>query len=296
VLALLTAFNALIHFTSRKSQRQQLLARLDHLPPQTDLLFLGNSLVEAGCDTVAFQTAWPDRNRVPSPQNVALGATTPVEHYLILKRALERSSGVKCIVYGFFDDQLNAPARGDWQELVGNRALSYYFPGQAASFYAPGSTLKVWQMWAVGHIPMLADRSSLWGKVELLRRSIEDIGMPKRPTNRFGRVEDFAALEAKDVPSFVARCNTIVQQQRGFSPAILAMLHLAHEHGIQVLLVEMPLPSRHRQLFYSTPIWNEMRAYLQALAMQEEASYIPASDWVSDDKFEDVTHLNEAGA
>src|SRR5437870_3571754 len=49
LLALLTALNVLIHFTSRKSQRQQLLARLDHLPPETELLFLGNSLVEAGC-------------------------------------------------------------------------------------------------------------------------------------------------------------------------------------------------------------------------------------------------------
>src|SRR5437870_2517591 len=48
VLAILAGYNLLIHFTSRNSQRQHLLARLAAIPPETDCLFLGNSLVEAG--------------------------------------------------------------------------------------------------------------------------------------------------------------------------------------------------------------------------------------------------------
>src|SRR5215471_20742177 len=90
LLGVLVAYNLVIHVTARSSQRRHMLATLDTIPPTTDCVFLGNSLVEAGCDTAAFKEAWPRRDQPISPINLALGATTPVEHYLILKRALEK--------------------------------------------------------------------------------------------------------------------------------------------------------------------------------------------------------------
>ena len=84
------------------------------------------------------------------------------------------------------------------------------------------------------HIPMLVERSSLWDKVELFRRHIDDIGMPKQKVNRFGRVADFNALEASDVPSFTQRCETIIQSRGGFSAPIQAMIKLAHQHGASI--------------------------------------------------------------
>ena len=297
LLLILAGYNLLIEHTAAKSQRRQMLALLNRIPAKTDFLFLGNSLVAAGCDVTAFKSAWPNQKNAPSPINLALGGTSPVEHYLILKRALRRPLPVKYLIYGFFDDQLNAPVSGRWSELVGNRAFSYYFPDEAAAFYAPGSALQKWQMRVLGHIPMVAERSSFWGKIELLRRYFEDIGMPKHKTNRFGRVEDFGALESKDVDSFNQRCNAVVGQQKGFSPPIREIIRLAREHGAQVILLEMPMPLRHRQAFYSSPAWTEMRAYLQSLASREQATYLSASDWIQDDgNFEDATHLNEEGA
>jgi hypothetical protein len=149
----------------------------------------------------------------------------------------------------------------------------------------------------IGHIPMLAERSSFWGKIELLRRDIEDIGMPKQPTTRYGRVKDFAALEAADLPSFNQRCNAILSQHAGFSPAIGKIIELAQEHGITIILLEMPMPSRHRDIFYSSAAWSDVRAYLQFLAKEYHAIYLSASDWMKDDQlFEDATHLNELGA
>ena len=121
--------------------------------------------------------------------------------------------------------------------------------------------------------------------------------MPKQEVNRYGRVQDFAALEAADLPSFNRRCNAIVSRRTGFSPAIHEIIQVAREHGIKVVLLEMPLPSRHRNIFYSSPAWGEMRAYLQSLAQQNHATYLAASNWIQDDKeFEDATHLNEEGA
>ena len=42
----------------------------------------------------------------PVAVNLGLGATTPVEHYLILKRAFSQPVHIKYVIYGFFDDQL----------------------------------------------------------------------------------------------------------------------------------------------------------------------------------------------
>jgi hypothetical protein len=296
-MLILLGYNLLINRTAKSTLRHHLLTSLSEIPLDTEFVFLGNSLVEAGCDPSAFRQGWPSNQSAPKTVNIALGATSPVEHYLILKHALDRPVHPKYLVYGFFDDQLIAPTRGDWADLVGNRAFSYYFPDEAAEFYGPGSWLKKWEMRIIGHIPMLAERSSFWGKVELLRRDIEDIGMPKQQTTRYGRVKDFAALEAEDLPSFNRRCEAILSRGAGFSPAIRKIIELARQHGITFILLEMPMPSRHREIFYSSPAWRQMRTYLQALAQQSNAAYICASDWVADDKdFEDATHLNEQGA
>lgn len=296
-LAILLVYNVLIYFAAKETQRQHLLAVVDHLPANANCLFLGNSLIEAGCDAKTFDSAWPDSTSAPLAVNLGLGATTPVEHYLILKQAFERPIHPKYIVYGFFDDQLNAEPTGDWADLVGNRAFSYYFPREAAAFYAPNSRLTAWKMELVEHIPMLAERSSLWDRVELFRRQFDEIGMPKQKVNRFGRVADFNALEAKDVPSFTRRCDAIIHGREGFCAPIQAMIKLAHQHGAKVYFVEMPMSPRHRETFYSLPVWSEMRTHLQKLSAEQQVTYITASDWVPQGKdFEDTVHLNEQGA
>jgi hypothetical protein len=154
-----------------------------------------------------------------------------------------------------------------------------------------------WRLEMTQRVPMLAERSSLWNRVELLRRQLEAIGMPEETENRFGRADDFNMLEAKDASSFVQKCDAIVQTRRELSPPIQAMLDLAHEHGARFIFVEMPMSPKHRETFYSLPVWTAMRAHLQTLAQAGGASYITASDWVTDDaKFLDAIHLNEEGA
>jgi hypothetical protein len=256
-------------------------------------------LVEAGCDLAAFQQNWPaDSSKTGFRAfNVALGATSPVEHYLILKKALRQDLHIKYIVYGFFDDELTAPVSGDWSNLVGNRALSYYFPDDAAELYAPGSMLKKLELRVASHLPMFSERSSLWGKIESLREKFGEIGMPPVKRNRFGVVRNFEALEAGDAATFTRRCLKGLDRKEGFSVPVQRMLQLAREHGATFVFVEMPMPSRHRNLFYSSDAWLKLRQRLQSLASDNSAAYISASDWVQNDaEFEDVTHLNEAGA
>jgi hypothetical protein len=294
---MLVAFNLVIARAAKTSQRQHMLTTLSQLPAETDCVFLGNSLVEAGCDMEVFKHSLPGSGPNLTPANLALGATSPVEHCLILKQALRRGLPIKYVIYGFFDDQLNAPVRGNWQDLVGNRALSYYFPEEASALYAPGQWAKRAELWVLGHVPMFSERSSLWGKVELVRGRFEEMGMPKHKVNRFGRVEDFTAVEAADVAEFARRCDLALSQRAGFNRPVQEIIRLAKVNGTKVILVEMPMPSRHRDRFYSSPGWTQLRAHLKSLAAREDALYVPAADWVGDDQaFEDATHLSEQGA
>ena len=293
----LILYNGAVQLMARKSQQGHLLRELSVASPTTECVFLGNSLMEAGLDTKAFGSGWPDPNKALSAINLALGGTSPAEHSLILERALQRVERPRYVIYGFFDDQLTSPVQGSWSDLVGNRALSYHFPKQAAHYYSPGSKLGPVELAFIGHVPMLAQRSMLWSRVELLRRTLGEIGLPKQKTNRYGRVQDFAALEPKDAASFQERCQRTVRDGTDFSPPVRDIIRNAQQHGATVILLEMPLPSRHRQVFYSSAAWQEMKSRLKSRAAEYHAVYLSASDWIVDDKnFEDATHLDENGA
>jgi len=54
-LVILLAYNLMIARAAKKTQRQHLLSAIDSLPPSTDCVFLGNYLIEAGCDAHAFE-------------------------------------------------------------------------------------------------------------------------------------------------------------------------------------------------------------------------------------------------
>jgi hypothetical protein len=226
--------------------------------------------------------------------NAGLGASTPAEHAMVLRHALHRLPNVQCLIYGTFDDQLQTQAPGGFRDLVGNRALSYQFPEEAARFYAPDSTFERWRLRAVGALPMLRERSVLWTKVEQARRWLGDLGGPPQATNRFGRVADFSALQASSVADFKSRARRATRSS--LTPAVREILSLARSAGARLFIVEMPLPSAHRASFYSTAEWQSLRLRNIELVGEAGASYISAADWMPDSAFEDATHLSPEGA
>jgi hypothetical protein len=294
--AVLVAFNLMVRWAATNSIPRQILKKIES-SSEANCLFSGNSLMVAGCDPMAFVAAWPPATPTPQPLNAGLGFSSPVEQWLLVDYALHHLAHVDYLIYGFFNTQLTEPMTHGWRDLVGNRAIAYSFPESAAAFYAPGSRLEVWRLRAVAAFPMVVNRVAVWAKVELLRRWLGELGLPKAKTNRFGRVADFNAFEAANAAGFAEQCAWAASHDQAFDAPIEAILRRPREHGASVFLVEMPMPTRHREKFYSTAAWQQYRAHLQRLASEVGAIYVPAADWVEDaGHFDDFLHLNPQGA
>ncbi len=286
--AVLLVANICVRFLARNSVPRQLLLRGERAEPATDL-FLGNSTMAAGLDETAFASVKPGR-----PLNIALGASSPVEHYAIYRQQDKHRTAA--VYYGFLDTQLTDLPKGGWDTLVGNRAMAYYVdPDAAIRFYAADSPGRAFSLRLVGKVPILVERTSLWAKVEMVRRFLGEIGMPKKETNRFGRAEDFSLLEA-DSDEFVHRCRRAAADRIPLSAPLTAIFAQAKEWGTAVHVVEMPMPEGHRRRFYNSPEWKAYRAHLIELVQAAGGVYVPASDWVGEAGFADNLHLNAAGA
>lgn len=282
-LVVLVVFNLAIAAATRVTARRKFLARLEQAPRETRLLFLGNSLFEEGIDVGAFVASWRPEGQAPAAFNAALHATTPVEHALILKQALPQLPRVRTIVYGVFDDQLSTKPNAGWQDMISSRALAYAHPDEAASLYAPGSLAAKWRFRAMSLLPMLAERTTLWSKVETLRKGLGALGMPAR------------AGEKEDMDELARRLEGVVREDRGFSAAVKELFRLAQAQGAQVIVVEMP--SARPPEFSAGPASRALRAYNRAKVEAAHGIYLDASQWLGDPKyFRDGVHLNPEGA
>jgi hypothetical protein len=291
LLAVLAAANGAVAVLSRQSGARQRLRSIEASPP-ADVLFLGNSLVDAGVDGGAFESAWPGRHGL----NLGLGASSPVAHVILLKRA-GRHGRARDVVYGFWATQLTDPVPDDWSDLAGNRAVAYYVDTEEAiALSAPDSPFRAWQMRLLSRVPLLAERQTIWARVERLRRRLGRVGLPPEETNRFGRAADFAALEPPDPLEFAGQCRQSAEDGVPFSAPVQALFRIAGARGARVLLVEMPMPSGYRRRFCDTPGWLLYRRHLRELARKEGGAYLSAVDWVGDEHFRDVLHLDPTGA
>jgi hypothetical protein len=283
-IAVLVAFNLAVAMATRQTARRKFLARLEGAPPATGLLFLGNSLMEDGIDTDAFVAAWHPPGQAPVPYNAALHATTPVEHALVLEQAFSHLPRVRYIVYGYFDDQLSTQPDTGWQDMISSRALSYSFPDDSAALYAPGSMRTKWRFRAMSLIPMLADRTTLWSKVETLRKALGSLGTPAM------------ASANQEMNELTKRLDSVSRDDRGFSPAVKEIFRLAEARGAQVIVVEMP--SGHPPEFDDGPTARTLRAYNREKVEAANGIYLAASHWIQDRKYfgPDGVHLNREGA
>ena len=258
-------------------------------------LALGNSLMAAGFDSSAFDQYLGSPNAVAF--NAGLGSSYPVEHLILLRRALRDHSTINTVIYGFFDLQLTDNSAVTTSDLVGNRAASYYLEPDIALEYYRMSPRDRLAFELLRHVPMFVDRAAIWARVEQARRAMAQIGLPVVATNRFGQVSDFALLEARSSANFNGQCERALRETPELSAPVRQIIRQSQARGARVVIVEMPMSEYHRRTFYSVPGWVQYRDHVRALVEANGATYVAASDWIADpSEFADHLHLAPSGA
>lgn len=290
----MVAFNLFVKRAAQNVVPRKLIKSIDSTSDVTHLA-LGNSLMAAGFDAPIF-----DRYMTPAPVralNAALGATSPVEHLMFLRRAMRRDPEIGEVIYGFFDFQLTEQPITRNQDLIGNLAASYYLePAIALHYYqmAPRDRLEFGLM---SYFPVLVERGIIWEKVELWRRALGAIGLPHTATNRFGRAHDFSLLEASSSAAFAGQCKNASRPSVGLNAPLVEIIREARARTAKVVIVEMPMSPYHRETFYRLAAWNRYRQRLRQLVEASGAEYVSAGDWIQDRaEFADNLHLSPAGA
>jgi hypothetical protein len=143
---------------------------------------------------------------------------------------------------------------------------------------------------------MVRERVALWAKVERVRREISRVGLPPEKASPFGRALDFLAYEPRNPDAFIASLNAALGADQPLDPSIREIMKTCAANHLKFNLVAMPVPKDHRQRFYASASWQTYRRHVQDLVEASQGRLIDTSDWISDAEFEDVLHLNAAGA
>jgi hypothetical protein len=290
----LACANAVVGTLTQHSVSRRILADA-RIAGGAETIALGNSLVRSGFDADEFATSLRSQSVQNAALNMAMGASTPPEHLLLLRAALQADDRAQLLLYGFYDFQLTDAVSFKLSDMIGNHDLLYYDEPEFARHYYSMSWYDAAGFATARHFPLLAERGAIWAKVERLRRAISQQGMPAQATNQFGRVADFTLLEAKSQDEFVRHCERASQER--LNAAILEIIREAQERHLRVVFVLMPLPPRHVQTFYDTASWEEYQLHLRELLAKQNVAVVDASRWFPDaNKFGDALHLNEEGA
>jgi hypothetical protein len=258
-------------------------------------IVIGNSLLASGFDDAAFDQAAKEVDVSARSLNAAVGATLPVEHLLMLRLALRSNPHPSVVVYGFFDFQLTDPPVVRSEDLGGNRSIGVFLePNIAKRFYImEPTTLITFSLWH--DVPMYVERGNAYGRVELMRRRLNRIGLDPSFVDRSGN-RNFAELEAASSEAFLAHCTEAVEGNQPLSAPIQEIIRETHAYGGRAVFVEMPLPPSHIQEFYSLEGWHVYQSYLRTMLATEGVELVDASQWMSStNDFADRLHLTAQG-
>ena len=249
---------------------------------QSNLLVLGNSLLDDRLDETLFVTAASERGKYFRPLNTALGGIPPQEQRLFSEYALHRQPHIRTLVVGIFDFQLTDEDHTRPWNLTGNGlvAIDPAVPiSEVADAYSFGQ-LDLMQVRVLRALPFLPNRFSAWKAVELLRRSMGEIGMPHAQTTDLGRASDFANLEAAAASDFDDKAYKFLQHPNRLNSSYEYIFQHGRSAGLNPVIVIMPMSPSHRAKFYSLESWALYRAALIRLASEHGIRVIDASDWL----------------
>lgn len=296
-LILLVVLNGLLSVWSRRLPYARALSQIS-ASPRSDLLLIGNSLLARHFNEALF-TQVALRNGVSfAPLNSAIGATLPPEHELLFNYAMRVHPEIRTVLVGVFDFQLTDDDESSPTDLTGNRmvGLNKAIPISDVSSAYKFGFLQTLEVRILRATPMAANRANMWRIVELLRRKMGEMGMPRESTNSMGRTNDFAALESKSVTAFDAKVDQYLASSPHFDRSYEKIFGVSGARGMRRVIVVMPASPSHRGQFYIRSRWKLYLDSVTNYANQRGIQVIDASNWVlSEDGFVDNLHMSDKG-
>lgn len=261
---------------------------------QPNLLFVGNSLLDSHIYEPAFEESAAASGAHWTVLNSALGASKPPEQQLLFQYAVQKHAGISTLVVGFYDFMLTDQDRSHVADLTGNRMIGMdhrFSFSEVVNTYGFGLEDKA-ELELVRLLPMAAYRANAWKNVELLRRRMASVEMPKAESNSMGRVEDFAALESDSTQQFDVDAQAFLANPDHFNSSFEAIFARAQAAKMRIVLVVMPMSPYHLNRFYARPLWSEYLAAVTKLASARDIQVIDASQWMpAETDFADHLHL-----
>ncbi len=269
------------------SQPHRILRAIDKDPdlPSANTLAVGDSTFYDGFDVDAFQQTRSNAEFGGRPWSIALWQTTPLEHLILLRRALKRVEHLDLVIYAAMDMRLTERRDDRFFEWHGNQTMSYFTDVDLGYQLQVQTENDLFLMKLFSLIPMVAERSQIHNRVNYSRVALKNLGMP---IGRHIRIWE----NTLDSPERFKR-RLVADRADHFWPPVSELFRTAKERGARVLVVNVPVMKIHRDRFYSTPEWAAYHAKLKKRLADNGVDYLDASDWIADDCFQDEIHLME---
>lgn len=287
-LVLLAAGNILLSRWSRSLPSHRAIDNLQRAP-DSDLLFVGNSLLDGRVDSAALNQGAASAGRTFRPLNAALSATDPHDQAFLARYALWTQPHLHTLVVGFYDYQLTEETRVTPADLLGNHgiALDERFPVGVVASIDHFSTAQTGELLLLRALPMAANRVSFWKYAERLRYSMSRMGMPPEPPITMIRPWSYYNGEPRK----------FLEDPSHFNSSYEYLFGQAAKERMKVVLVLMPMSPLHSKVFYTRQLWQDYMVKLRDLAQQRGFTFVDASAWMPEDvQFEDALHMTKPAA
>lgn len=287
-LVLLITGNVLLSRWSRGLSSRRALDNLQRAP-DSDLLFIGNSLLDGRVDGAALNQGAASAGRTFKPLNAALSATDSHDQALLAQYALWTQPHLRTLVVGFYDYQLTEEASVTPADLLGNHgiALDERMPVPLVATVDHFNTVQTGELLLLRALPMAANRVSFWKYAERLRYAMSRMGMPPEPPVTMIRPWSYYNGEPR----------TFLEDPSHFNSSYEYVFSQAAKARMQVVLVLMPMSPLHSRVFYTRQLWQDYLVKLRELAGQRGFTFVDASAWMPEaTQFEDALHMTKPAA
>lgn len=261
-----------------------------------DILFIGNSTVQAGVDPQVFDTVrGKPAASGPGAFNAAIEGLPPYGVFNFLEIYL-RYAHPKIIIYGVTPQDFNS--NSPWAQDVTDRVKH--------SLLAQAEARRGWQGKVIAS---LLEYSSFYRYRFVLHQLLLQGGFPPPSPDVYFDPRGYQAVKGRlsDVPEadrgiYHNKAGVMNYSTRGEQlESMRDLIAYCLAHNIQLILVNMPLADDYYSNFDSPEDYQTYIASLQALASEYnlplwDMEHLPQASNFTDADFADFNHLNRPGA